>query len=173
MRGGGRGGPQVAPASAPVVDKVGLRVWGARAGFDPRRSAGPFIASAAVQTEVTAPAISELLGQVDGLRATLAPETELRDVKDFLIGIFPLRFETTGGVASALEPLAVYGLADDWWTTYRDRLEAVDVVAAHDAATDLIRPDEFLILVAGDAARIRSDIEALDLGPLEVVPAGS
>lgn len=146
--------------------------YGARAGFDPRRSAGPFIASAAVQTEVTAPAISELLGQVDGLRATLAPESELRDVKDFLIGIFPLRFETTGGVASALEPLAVYGLADDWWTTYRDRLEAVDVVAAHDAATDLIRPDEFLILVAGDAARIRSDIEALDLGPLEVVPAG-
>ncbi len=147
--------------------------YGARAGFDPRRSAGPFIASAAVQTEVTAPAVSELLGQIDGLRAGLAPDDELRDVKDFLIGIFPLRFETTGGVAAALEPLAVYGLPDDWWATYRDKLEAVDVVAAHDAATDLITPDEFLILVVGDAARVRDELEALDLGPMEVVSSGS
>lgn len=143
--------------------------YGARAGFDPRRSAGPFIASAAVQTEVTAPALTELLAQIDGIRAGVAPEAELRDVKDFLIGIFPLRFETTSGVAAALEPLAVYGLADDWWSTYRDRLEAVDVVAAYDAATDLIVPEELLILVVGDASRIRAEIEALELGPVEVV----
>ena len=143
--------------------------YGARAGFDPRRSAGPFIASAAVQTEVTAPAITELLAQVDGIRSGVAPDAELRDVKDFLIGIFPLRFETTGGVAAAIEPLAVYGLADDWWSSYRDRLEAVDAVAVHDAANDLIVPEELLILVVGDAARIRDEIEARQLGPLEVV----
>jgi hypothetical protein len=47
------------------------------------------------------------------------------------------------------------------------------VVAAHDAATDLIAPDEFLILVVGDAARVRDDLEALDLGPMEVMGSGA
>lgn len=143
--------------------------YGARAGFDPRRSAGPFIASAAVETEVTAPALTELLAQIDGIRGTLAPDRELREVKDFLIGIFPLRFETTGGVAAALEPLAVYGLPDDWWSTYRDRLDAVGTVEALDAASGLIIPEELLFLVVGDAGRIRDDVEALGLGPVEVV----
>ena len=39
--------------------------YGARAAFDPRRSAGPFSARAAVQTEVTADAIRETLLQLE------------------------------------------------------------------------------------------------------------
>ena len=42
-------------------------------------------------------------------------------MRDFLVGIFPLRFESTGGIAAAIEPLAVYDLAGDWWQTYRSR----------------------------------------------------
>ena len=42
-------------------------------------------------------------------------------------------------------------------------------MAAHDAANDLIVPDELLILIVGDAARIRDELAALDLGPLQVV----
>ena len=59
-----------------------------------------------------------------------ARDRELREVKDFLIGVFPLRFEATGGVAAAIEPLAVYGLGDDFWQTYRTRLEAVSPTEA-------------------------------------------
>lgn len=143
--------------------------YGARAGFDARRAAGPFTAAAAVQTEVTADALREMLAQLEHVRAAAPDLVELREVRDFLIGVFPLRFETTGGVATAIEPLATYELPDDYWQTYRQRIEAVgpdDVLAA---ARDLIRPDELLILVTGDAARIRGEVEAAGLGPLEVV----
>jgi len=39
------------------------------------------------------------------------------------------------------------------------------------AAAELIRPSEALVLLTGDAARVRDDIEAAALGPLEVVQA--
>jgi zinc protease len=145
--------------------------YGARSGFDPRRSAGPFTASAAVQTDVTSSALSELVAQLDRIRAEEPDDEELRTVRDYLVGVFPLRFETTGGIAAAMEPLAVYGLPDDWWQTYRDHLEAVGPGDVHRAAGELVRPDDLLMLVVGDAATVRQGLEATNLGPLEVVPA--
>jgi predicted Zn-dependent peptidase len=142
--------------------------YGARAAFDPRRSAGPFTATAAVQTEVTADAVRELLAQLDGLREAEAPESELAEVRDFLVGVFPLRFETTGGIAAAIEPLAVYDLPDEWWHAYRSNLEAVTTADVLATARDLIRPDEALILIVGDASKVRADLEALDLGELAI-----
>ena len=106
-------------------------------------------------------------------RARTAPfdDAELSDARDYQIGIFPLRFESTGGIAAAIEPIAIYGLADDFWQTYRDRLEAVGTAEAHAAAVELIRPDELLMLAVGDAKLIRADLEALGIAPVEVVPA--
>ncbi|MDP9467184.1 MAG: insulinase family protein [Chloroflexota bacterium] len=145
--------------------------YGAHCGFDPRRAPGPFVAAAAVQTEVTAPAIGELVGVLEG--ATRAPfeEAELREARDYQVGVFPLRFETTGGIAAAIEPIAVYGLADDFWQTYRTRLEAVGPAEAHAAAVELIRPDELVILAVGDAALIRDEVTALGVAPVEVIEA--
>ncbi|MEP7082613.1 MAG: pitrilysin family protein [Chloroflexota bacterium] len=145
--------------------------YGARCSFDPRRAAGPFTTTAAVQTEVTADAIRELLGQLDRMRNEAPGEAELAEVRDFLIGVFPLRFETTAGVAGAIEPLAVYGLPDDYWQTYRERIEAVDIAAVQSVARDLVRPDEALILLTGDASRVRNELERAAFGPLEVIPA--
>jgi zinc protease len=145
--------------------------YGARCAFDPRRAVGPFTATAAVQTEVTADAVRELLAQLDGIRAAPPSEEELREVRDFLVGIFPLRFESTAGIAAAMEPLAIYDLPDDWWHSYRSRLEAVTPADVHAVARELIRPDEALILVVGDASKVAGDLEGLNLGSTEVVAA--
>jgi zinc protease len=145
--------------------------YGARSGFDVRRSAGIFTAAAAVQTAVTAPAIRELVGLLETTRTEPFEEADIVEARDYQIGIFPLRFESTGGIAGAIEPIAIYGLAEDFWQTYRDHLEAVGATEAHAAAAELIRPDELLILAVGDAKVIRGDIDALGIAQVEVVPA--
>jgi len=145
--------------------------YGARSGFDARRSAGVFTAAAAVQTDVTAPAIAELVALLEAARTGTFDDAEVKEARNFQIGIFPLRFESTGGIAAAIEPIAVYGLADDFWQTYRDRIEAVSAAAAHEVAVELIRPEELLILAVGDAAVIRDGVQALGIAPVEVVPA--
>lgn len=145
--------------------------YGARCGFDLRRAAGLFTAAAAVQTEVSAPAIRELVALLEAATGAPFEEGELREARDYQVGVFPLRFETTGGIAAAIEPIAIYGLADDFWQTYRDRIEAVGADEAHAAAVELIRPAELLILAVGDAALIRDEVAALGIGPVEVVAA--
>jgi hypothetical protein len=72
-------------------------------------------------------------------------------------------------VAGAIEPLAVYGLPDDYWQTYRVNLEAVGPDQVLGAARDLVRPDELLILAVGDASRIRGELESGGFGGVEVV----
>lgn len=145
--------------------------YAARSGFDARRSAGLFIAAAAVETDVTAPAIGELVALLEAARTAPFGDAELTEARDFQIGIFPLRFESTGGIAAAIEPIAIYGLADDFWQTYRDKIEAVGAPEAHAAAIELIRPDELLMLAVGDAEVIRGAVEALGIAQVEVVPA--
>ena len=143
--------------------------YSARCSFDPRRATGPFSATAAVQTEVTVDAIRELLGQLELMRAEAPGDQELAEVRDFLVGVFPLRFETTAGIAAALEPLAVYDRPADYWHAYRSRLESVAADDVLGAAQELVRPDDALILLTGDAGKIRDELASADLGPLEVV----
>jgi zinc protease len=143
--------------------------YGARAAFDPRRATGPFSAAAAVQTEVTADAIREMIDQLSRIREGAPSETELHEVRDYLVGVFPLRFETTGGVTMAMEPLAIYGLPDDYWQTYRASLEAVGADDVLSAANELIHPDRALILAVGDASLMRDQVAAAGFGALEVV----
>jgi predicted Zn-dependent peptidase len=117
---------------------------------------------------VTADALKEMIGQLDRIREAAPEESELREVRDYLVGVFPLRFETTGGVAMAIEPVAVYGLPDDYWQTYRQHLEAVQADDLLSAARDLLMPDQLLMLAVGDASQISASLEATDLGPMEV-----
>ena len=72
--------------------------YGAGAGWDLRRGPGPFGARAAVNTEVTVPALIDLLAELDRIRDEPVTETELRAARDYLVGVFPIRFETPGAV---------------------------------------------------------------------------
>ena len=145
--------------------------YGARCGFDPRRAAGPFVAAAGVHTEVTAPALAEMVALLKAASDDPPSESELAEARSYQVGIFPLRFETTGGIAAAIEPLAIYGLPDDHWQTYRSRIEAVSAADTASAARELLHTDDLLMLAVGEASAIRAEVEQLGLGPVEVVSA--
>ena len=145
--------------------------YGIHSSFEMRRRSGPFAVRCAVETAVTVPAIEETLRIVNEMIDVPPTDEELMIARDYLVGVFPLRFETTSGIAGAIEPLAIYGLPDDYWHTYRSRIEEIGPEAVHAAALDLVRPDEALILLTGDAARIEDELETAGLGNLEVVAA--
>ncbi len=143
--------------------------YGAGAGFDLRRLAGPFTARAAVNTDATAPALSDLVLELRRMREAAPSEAELRAARDYLVGIFPLRFETPGPVVSAVGGLVTYGLPDDELERYRPAMEAVtgeEVLAAARAHLDLERLG---VVLVGDADAVAADVEALALGDFEVV----
>ena len=142
--------------------------YGAGAGFDLRRAAGPFSARAAVNSEVTVPAIEEFLAELTRMRDSDVAERELRAARDFLIGVFPLRFETAGAVVAALAGLAVHDLPVDELVGYREFIEAVTVEAVAAAAREHLRVERASIVVVGDADAFGSALEALELGRVVV-----
>ncbi len=143
--------------------------YGAGAGFDLRRAAGPFVARAAVNTDVTVPAIREILTELDRMRTAAVEEDELRAARDFLVGVFPLRFETPGPVVGSIAGLVVHDLPDDELATYRSRIEAVTAADVLAAARDHIHLERAGIVLVGDADAIGPSLEGAGFGPLEIV----
>jgi predicted Zn-dependent peptidase len=143
--------------------------YGAGAGFDLRRGRGPFSARAAVNTEVTVPAVGEILAELDRIRETPVADPELRAARDYLVGVFPLRFETPGPVVGSLAGLFVHDLPDDELATYRARIEAVTTDDVLRVARDHIRPEAAAVILVGDHDAFAGPLDAAALGPLDVV----
>ncbi len=143
--------------------------YGATAGFDWRRGAGPWSASTAVGTDVTLPAIRELLAETARMRAGTCTDAERALATSYLTGVFPLRFETTQAVASALASHAIFELPADYFDTYRDALQAVTLADIDRAASQHLEPTGLQLIVVGDAARLREGLHELGIGPVDEV----
>ncbi len=143
--------------------------YGAGAGFDLRRGPGPFAARAAVNTEVTVPAIAEMLRELERMRDEPVTDDELAAARDFLVGVFPLRFETPGPVVGAIAGLVVHDLPDDELARYRPQIEAVTIEDVHRVAREHLHVDRAAVVLVGDADAVAGDLEGAGFGRLEVV----
>jgi zinc protease len=141
--------------------------YGVHAGFDLRRVPGPFALRMAVQTDVTVPAICDALDVLRRMPQGPPSAAELDAARDFLIGVFPLRFETASQVVAAIAGLVALGLPDDELDRYRPAIAAVtaDEVLA---ASSHVRADDASVVLVGDAARIEPALREA-LGPVDVV----
>lgn len=142
--------------------------YGAHSSYDWRRWAGPFAIDAAVAREVTAPAVREMLREIERIRADAITPSELSLATNYLDGIFPIRYETTSAIATALANLVIYGLSGDYYDGYRANIRAVTGAAVLAAARARIHPDELQLVVVGDPAAVRGPLEELEFGPLTV-----
>ncbi|HEY3287619.1 MAG TPA: pitrilysin family protein [Gemmatimonadaceae bacterium] len=145
--------------------------YGAHSGFDWRRAAGPFVVGTAVKTEVTDAAVREILLEIDRIREAPVSTDELDLATKYLAGVFPIRYETTGAVASALALSTVYGLPDDYFSTYRDRITAVTRDDVLRVARAHLHPESMQILAVGNADAITEPLAALHLGTPSVTAA--
>jgi zinc protease len=143
--------------------------YGASAGFDLRRGRGPFTARAAVNTEATIPALTEFLVELDRIRQDPVTDAELKAARDYLVGVFPLRFETAGPVAGSLAGLFVHGLPDDELDRYRGAIEAVTTADVLRVAQEHIHPEASAIVLVGDHDQFAAALDAEALGPIDVI----
>src|SRR5262249_28427769 len=90
---------------------------------------------------------------------------EVELATSYLAGVFPIKYETTEAVASALAAMAVYALPADYFDVYRDRVRGVTAADVRRAAEQHLHPDAMQLAVVGDLAAIRAPLEALQFGP--------
>lgn len=142
--------------------------YGASSYYDWRRGAGPFVVSTAVESEVTSPALTEILLEIDRIRSDRISDEELSLARDYLEGVFPIRYETTAAIASALATLVIHDLAADYYDTYRKNINNVSADAVLEAAISHLHPPELQTVIVGDAKRIQGSLADSKFGELLV-----
>jgi len=142
--------------------------YGASAGFDMRRGVGPFAVRAAVNTDVTVPAVQDILTELDAMRAGPPTSAELHAARDYLVGVFPLRFETPPAVVGAIAGLLIHDLPMDELDRYRPAIEAVSDADVSRAAREHIDPSKLAIVLVGDADAILPALEGAEIGRIVV-----
>ncbi len=119
------------------------------------------ILDADVATEVTAPAMHEVMYEL-GRLATVAPEAdELEDARQYAIGSLSLSLATQAGLASWLATLAGTGLELDWLTTHSRRLAEVSLAQVHAAAANYLAPAKAVTVILGDEEATFSSLQSL------------
>jgi predicted Zn-dependent peptidase len=142
--------------------------YGAGSAFDMRAAAGPFFATAGVQTDKTVESLTEFFKELDGMR-TPPPGDELTRVRNLLALGFPGEFETTSNMAGKLTELFVYGLEDSFFGEYVPKIEAVSAAEIERASKQYITSDRFAVVVVGDLSKIEKPIRDANFGPVRVV----
>ena len=142
--------------------------YGAGSSFALRRGPGPFVAAAAVHTEVTDQAVAEVVKELTRIRQPVSAE-ELERARNYLLLGYPAEFETTSQIAAKLAELALYDLPDDFFNHYPERIRAVTVEDVERVARAYIDPERTLIAVVGDRKAIEPGLRKLGLGPLRVL----
>jgi zinc protease len=142
--------------------------YGAGSGFDMRVGPGPFAASAGVQTDKTAEALTEFFHELNGILKPV-PADELARAKNYVSLRFPGTFETTGDMSRRLEDMIVFQLPDDYFSKYVQNIQAVTAADVERVAARYILPARFAVVVVGDLKTIEPRIRALNLGPINVM----
>jgi len=139
--------------------------YGVRTAFEFRRAPGPFVLHASVQADATAEAVREAIHemrQIRGDRPITRHELELGRAS--LTRGYPRNFETADQIARGAAQLALYGLPDDYFTTFVPRVLALDEGAVTKVAAAHIDPARLLTVVVGDRDKLLPSLRALEMG---------
>jgi zinc protease len=142
--------------------------YGASSFFVYRRSLGYFVAGGGIRTDVTAPAVTEILKEIHRMIDTTMKPEELSLAKDSQSRSLPGIFETDSGEAGALSEIYVYDLARDYFSNLPERLNAVTAEDAEAVARKYLHPDQLILVCVGDRAKIEPELVKLDLGSVQI-----
>jgi len=142
--------------------------YGASSSFDMRNSAGPFTASAGVQTDKTSESLQEFFKELDGIHQPI-PADELTRAKNNEALGFPAAFETTTGMAGRLGDLVIFGLPETFFSDYVPKIQAVTNADVQRVANQYLQTNRFAVVVVGDLSKIEKPVRDLNLGPVRIV----
>jgi zinc protease len=142
--------------------------YGARSGFNYRRSAGPFTVRAGVRTDVTAPAVTEIFKELRRMSEDPITADEFSLARDSIVLSLPGRFETTSQAVSSYANVFIYDLGTDYYTRLPALYSGATLEGVRGVARKYLAPEKMIVVAAGDRARIEPELRKLNLGPVEI-----
>jgi zinc protease len=144
--------------------KSGL-TYSVSSGFRRGSVPGEFAISSFTQTQSTIAALTIALQTLDSLKRNGISAAGLDAARNYILGQYPLAFETSADWAGALAELDLYGLPASYIDAYGEELLQVNAERSrHVVDTAFPGAEDVDIVLIGDAACVRAG--AAQLGPV-------
>jgi len=148
--------------------KSGLS-YGARSGFTRGSVAGEFAIRSFAQTQDTGKALDLALQTLAQLKNGAVTAEMLDSARAYVLGQYPLDFETAMDWTVALGEIELYGLGSGYIEDYGAQLQSVTLPQMQSVIeTAFPPPDEVAIVLIGDAAELREQVGRY--GPIIEMP---
>ncbi|WP_086983116.1 M16 family metallopeptidase [Vibrio aphrogenes] len=140
--------------------------YGAGGSVFGTKETGMILYSAQVRADATAASIHELLSELKRYSQEGMTEDELAFMKQAVGQQDALKYETPGQKAGLLYSILDYSLSDDFITQKAEIVKKVDKQTLNNAARTWFQPQDFQIIVVGDAQKLMPELEKLGI-PLQ------
>lgn len=129
----------------------------------------PIVVSAGTQTAKAGLALAALLEHFELLGKVAPTEEETEVATRYLHDVFLVSVDTVSTIASMTADLSVFGLAPDYYDTYRAAVSGVTKDQVLELTKQYFVPSRAVVVVAGDAARLGKPLS--HFGAVHVVDA--
>ncbi|NNF15160.1 MAG: insulinase family protein [Gammaproteobacteria bacterium] len=116
---------------------------------------------AAVTTDVTGPAITEIFREIEKLRSTPPTVEEVENTQSYLTGTFVLQHATPRGLLGRLSYMALHNLPDSYLSEYLSHINAISALEINKVARKYLRPAKMTVVIVGDLEKIRPQLAAV------------
>jgi zinc protease len=81
------------------------------------------------------------------------------------------RWETIGAVSGSIAEIVEYGLPQDYFQNYSERVKALTLDKVQEAARTIVHPDRLTWVIVGDMAKVEEGIREVGLGEIHRIDA--
>jgi zinc protease len=140
--------------------------YGASSGVIAPLYRGEWQASTNVRTDVTEPALHDLLDEIRQIREEPVSDEELADAKRSLSAQYALELESPAQLLGLSVNRWRYKLPADYYDRYAERINAVTKEQVQAMAKKYLAPDRLQVVAVGDPVRVADALKKL--GPVEM-----
>ncbi len=130
-------------------------------GFSYPADIGNFRVSAAVRNDVIAATLEEVFKEIDRIQTVPLTDEEINDARDGIVGEWVFGLETYQDFVEAVASYKLRGVELDRLNKWLGHIKAVTKDDVLDIANTYIHPENFIIVVVGDASEIQEQLETI------------
>jgi len=146
--------------------------YGVRSVLQPAVGQRPYFSFSPVQTDKTKEAFAELVMEYKNIVGSKPiTQAELEDEQSNATLGLPGSFETVQQLSGAYGSILQYGLPEDYYNTYTQKVLAVTPARANEIADKYIQPGHLIWLVVGDMSKVEAGIRELNVGEVHKIDA--
>jgi zinc protease len=144
--------------------------YGARTVLIGARGQRPYLVYAPVQTDKTKESMIEMKKEItDIMEKRPVTADELSKVQNNLTLRLPGTWETMDAVVGSVGSIINFGLPEDYYAAYPQKVRSLTTVNITDVAKKLLYPEKLVWVVIGDRNKIEAGIRELNYGEVKLI----